>query len=452
MPTSINPDHHKHQLSRIIELLEKDSIYEVRNIIHNIYPAETAHIIESLQPSERKKIWSVIPPNVMGEILVKLKIEVAVNLIKITHRKDLIKATENLESDEMLDLLHTLPEPLLSQVFNSITHVKRGQIKSSLAYKDHTAGSIMSLDILTIRDDVTLKVVSRYLQKRGKIPEVVDSLIVVDRKNKFQGLLPLAYLLTKAGNLKVSQVMNREEKAIPYQMSTAEVALFFEQRDSLSAPVISEEKGVLGQININNVIDIIRDEESHLVMSRVGLDEEQDMFAPVSVSAKRRAVWLGINLFTAFLAAWVIGIFEGTIDQIVALAVLMPIVASMGGIAGSQTLTLVIRGIALKQVNDANASRILVKELSIGVVNGILWAIIVAIIAGLWFQSVELGLLLGAAMLINLICAAFAGATIPLALDKVGIDPALAGGVLLTTVTDVIGFAAFLGLATLFLL
>ncbi len=452
MPTRINPNHHKHQLARIIELLAKDSIYEVRNIIHSIYPAETAHIIESLQPFERKKIWSVIPPNVMGEILVKLHVEVAINLIKITDRKDLIKATENLESDEMLDLLHALPEPLISQVFNSMTKVKRGQIESALSYDNHTAGSIMSLDVLTIRGDVTLEVISRYLHKRGKIPEVVDSLIVVDRQNKFQGLLPLSCLLTKSLNLKVSEVMSRNEKAIPYQMSTAEVALFFEQCDLLSAPVISEEEGILGQICINDVIDIIRDEESHLVMGRVGLDEEQDMFAPVSVSAKRRAVWLGINLFTAFLAAWVIGIFEGTIDQIVALAVLMPIVASMGGIAGSQTLTLVIRGIALKQVNDANASRILLKELAIGIVNGVLWAIIVAIIAGLWFQSIELGTLLGAAMVINLICAAFAGATIPLALDKVGIDPALAGGVLLTTVTDVVGFSAFLGLATLFLL
>ncbi|MCK5898851.1 MAG: magnesium transporter, partial [Methylococcales bacterium] len=228
MPTSINPNHHKHQLARVIELLEKDSMYEIRNIIHSSYPAETAHIIESLQPFERKKIWSVIPPNVMGEILVKLHVEVAVNLIKITDRKDLIKATESLESDEMLDLLHALPEPLLSQVFNSITKVKRGQIESALSYKDHTAGSVMSLDVLTIRGDVTLEVISRYLQKRGKIPEVVDSLIVVDRKNKFQGLLPLTYLLTKASHLKVSAVMSREEKAIPYQMSTAEVALFFE--------------------------------------------------------------------------------------------------------------------------------------------------------------------------------------------------------------------------------
>ncbi|MDQ7091205.1 MAG: magnesium transporter [Methylococcales bacterium] len=452
MPITVKRNHNKHQLEYIIELLKNGSILEIRNFIHSIYPAETAHIIESLEPFQRKQIWSVIPPNVMGEILVKLHVEVATGLIKITDRKDLIKATENLESDDMLDLLHTLPEPLLSQVFDSIADVERTRLKSALSHDDDTAGGIMSLEVLTIRADVSLSVVSRYLHKRGKMPETTDSLIVVDRNNHFQGLLPITHLLIKEGHLKVSEVMNSDENGIPYQMPVSDVALLFEQRDLLSAPVLSEEGLILGQITIDNVINIIRNEEGHSLLSRVGLDEEQDMFAPVAVSARRRAVWLGINLCTAFLAAWVIGLFEATIDQIVALAVLMPIVASMGGIAGSQTLTLVIRGIALKQVNDANAGRILAKELSIGVVNGVLWAIVVAIIAGLWFQSMSLGLLLGSAMVINLICAALAGATIPLALDKVGIDPALAGGVLLTTVTDVIGFMAFLGLATLFLL
>jgi magnesium transporter len=452
MPISLNRQHHKHQLERLIGLLKKNSMYEIRTLIHSIYPAETARLINSLKPDERQKIWSVIPPSVMGEILVKLPAEVAVNLIKLTDRKDLIKATENLESDEMMDLLHTLPEPLLSQVFNSITKAKRGKIKEALSYKENTAGSIMSLDILTIREDVSLDVVSRYLKRRGKLPEIMDNLIVVDRHNHFQGLLPIAHLVTKKENLKVSAVMSKTDNSIPHQMDITDVALLFEERELLSAPVLSEDGSVLGQVTMANVIHIIRHEEGHSVMSRVGLDEEQDIFAPVVTSAKRRAVWLGINLVTAFLAAWVIGLFEATIDQIVALAVLMPIVASMGGIAGSQTLTLVIRGIALKQVNDANASRILMKELAIGVVNGILWAIVVAIVAGLWFQSVDLGLLLGSAMVINLICAAFAGATIPLALDKAGIDPALAGGVLLTTVTDVVGFMAFLGLATIFLL
>lgn len=452
MPTTVKRNHHKHQLEHIIELLNTQSIYEIRNFIHSIYPAETAHIIESLEPSEREKIWSVIPPNVMGEILIKLHVEVAASLIKITERSHLIQATENLEADDMLDLLHALPEPLLSEVFDSIAEAERNRFESALSYDNNTAGGIMSLDILTVRADVSLDVVARYLHKRNDIPVTTDSLTVVDRNNHFQGLLPITYLLTKNGHQKVSEVMNTNETGIPYKMPSSEIALLFEQRNMLSAPVLSETGQLLGQITIDNVIDIIRGEEGHSLMRRVGLDEEQDMFAPVGVSAKRRAIWLGVNLFTAFLAAWVIGIFEATIDQIVALAILMPIVASMGGIAGSQTLTLVIRGLALKQVSEANASKILIKELSIGVVNGVLWAIVVAIISGFWFHSMSLGALLGSAMIINLICAAFAGAIIPLILNKIGIDPALAGGVLLTTVTDVIGFTAFLGLATLFLL
>lgn len=452
MSITVKQNHNKRQLERIIELLDKNSMYEVRNFIHSIYPAETAHIIESLEPSAREKIWSVIPPNVMGEILVRLHVEVAANLIRVTDRKDLIKATENLESDDMVDLLHALPEPLLSQVFESIAIAERNRLESALSYDDNSAGGIMSLDVLTVRADVSLDVVLRYLRKRGDLPTTTDSLIVTDRNNNYQGLIAITTLLTQDGHLKVSEVMNSDVDGIPYQMPASEVALLFQQRNMLSAPVLSETGRLLGRITIDDVINIIRGEEGHSLMSRVGLDEEQDMFAPVAVSAKRRAVWLGINLFTAFLAAWVIGLFEATIDQIVALAVLMPIVASMGGIAGSQTLTLVIRGLALKQVSSANAGKLLIKEMSVGAVNGVLWAVVVAIIAGLWFQSVSLGALLGSAMIINLICAAFAGATIPLALDKVGIDPALAGGVLLTTVTDVIGFMAFLGLATIFLL
>lgn len=452
MSITVKQDHNKHQLEYIIEMLDKDSIYEIRNFIHSIYPAETAHIIESLEPNDRAKIWSVIPPNVMGEILVKLHVEVAAGLIKVTDRKDLIEATENLESDDMVDLLHALPEPLLSQVLESIAVAERTRLETVLSYDDHTAGAIMSLDVITVRADVSLDVVLRYLRKRGDMPAATDSLIVIDRNNHYQGLVPISDLITKEGHLRVSEVMNRDVDGFPYQMPVSEVALLFEQRDMLSAPVLSETGRLLGRITIDDVINIIRDEEGHSLMSRVGLDEEHDMFAPVAVSAKRRAVWLGVNLFTAFLAAWVIGLFEATIDQIVALAVLMPIVASMGGIAGSQTLTLVIRGLALKQVSNANAGKLLLKEMSIGAVNGVLWACVVAVVAGLWFQSISLGVLLGAAMVINLICAAFAGATIPLALNKIGIDPALAGGVLLTTVTDVIGFMAFLGLATIFLL
>ncbi len=452
MPTTAKKENTINLLEQALDLLAKGSLFEIRNFVHSLYPAETAHILESLEPEQRGRIWAVIPPNVMGEILVRVNAEVGENLLKITDRNDLIKAAEDLESDDMVDLLHVLPEPLLSQVMESIGLHERNRLESALAFDDHSAGGLMSLDVLTIRADVTLDVVLRYLRQRGEMPDATDSLIVVDRNDHFQGILSLSQLLTNDGATKVSKVMDSRAMAIPYHMSAHEVAVLFEQRDMLSAPVITNNGRLLGRITIDDVVDIIREEADHSIMSMAGLDEEQDMFAPVGISAKRRAHWLGINLFTAFLASWVIGLFEATLEEIAALAVLMPIVASMGGIAGTQTLTLVVRGLALRQISSANASRLFFKELMVGAINGVIWAVVVASIGGLWFQSLSLGLLLGAAMVINLICAALAGASIPVILDKMGIDPALAGGVLLTTVTDVIGFMAFLGLATIFLM
>ncbi len=442
----------KDLLNHAIALLEQGSHVEIRNLIHSLYPAETAHILESLDLPQRKLVWSVIPPNVMGEILIRVHTEVGQGLLKITDRKDLIKATENLESDDMADLLHVLPEPLLSEVMESMGVHERNRLESTLAYDDHTAGGLMSLDVLTIRADVTLDVVIRFLRKRMMMPSSTDSLIVVDRADRVQGVLPLSSLLIHNPATKVSTVMNAKVQGIPYQMSATDVAMMFEQRQMLSAPVVRENGRLMGRITIDDVVGIIREEADHTIMSMAGLDEEQDMFAPVLTSAKRRAVWLGVNLITAFLASWVIGLFEATLEEIVALAVLMPIVASMGGIAGSQTLTLVVRGLALRQVSTANASQLLIKEVSVGVVNGVTWATIVAIIASIVFQSTDLGILLGAALVINLVCASIAGASIPLMLDRLGIDPALAGGVLLTTVTDCIGFLSFLGLATIFLI
>jgi magnesium transporter len=451
MSATAKQDNNERLLKRMTELLSSGSESEVRQFIQELYPAEIALLIESLEPEDRKVIWKLIPLNTVGEILVDLHVEVANGLIEITDWQDLTTAVESLESDDLIDLLHTLPEPLLSKVTESIGIQERRRLESALSYDDSTAGGLMSLDVLTVRADVSLDVVLRYLRKRGSMPRATDNLVVVDRNDHFQGVLPLAVLLTKNPHAMVSEVMDFSMSGIPYQMLAGEVALLFEQRDMISAPVVAEDGKVLGRITVDDIVDVIREEADHSLMSMAGLDEEQDIFSPVMTSAKRRAIWLGINLLTAFLASWVIGLFEATLDRIVALAVLMPIVASMGGVAGSQTLTLVIRGLALRQISSINAIRLFRKEIAVGVVNGALWAVIVACIAGIWFQSSSIGLLLGSAMLINLVCAALAGASIPLALQKIGVDPALAGGVLLTTVTDVIGFMAFLGLATLFL-
>lgn len=440
------------QLKQLTELLANGALNDVRMFMHSLYPAETASLIESVPPKDRETIWKLIPASIMGAILVNLHEEVAAGIIAITSKKDLISAAENLESDDLVDLLHLLPESLMWVVLESIEKAERSRLESVLSYDDDTAGGLMSLDVITVRPDVSIKDAIEYLRKRGEMPTNTDNLIVVDRESHIIGILPVSVLLTKDPKSMVSESMDKDVRPIPYQMPAKEVALLFVQRNMLSAPVISENGKLLGRITIDDIVHVIREQADHSMMSMAGLDEEQDMFAPVVVSAKQRSLWLGVNLFTAFLASGAIDLFEDTIDQIVALAVLMPIVASMGGIAGSQTLTLVIRGLALRQIGDANALRLFKKEFLVGVVNGASWAVVVAFIAGIWFHSASVGLLLGIALIINLMCAAIAGASIPFVLDKLGVDPALAGGVILTTITDVVGFVAFLGLATVFLL
>ena len=452
MTASAPLENSKPLLDRAADILANGSSVELRDMLYSLHPAETAHILEAIEPEQRARIWAIVPPSVMGEILLEVNAEVGTSLLGITDRKDLIAACENLGSDSTVDLLHVLPEPLLSQVMEAIGAHNRNRYEQSMNYDEHSAGGLMSQDVLTIRADVTLDVVARYLRLRGKIPPATDSLFVVDRKDQFQGALSLNEFLTHEPHKKVAEVMDTSASGISYRMPSRDVAMLFEQRKLLSVPVLADDGKILGRVSIDDVVGIIREEADHSLMGMAGLIEEHDMFAPIFTSAKRRAVWLGINLLTAFLAAWVIDLFEDTIQQIVALAVLMPIVASMGGIAGSQTLTLVIRGLALRQVSGANVMGLLFKEVSVGLVNGLMWAVVVACVAGFWFHDPRLGILLGAAMLINLACAALSGVSIPVLLDRMGIDPALAGGVLLTTVTDVVGFMAFLGLATVFLL
>ena len=310
----------------------------------------------------------------------------------------------------------------------------------------------MNVDIVTVRPDVTLQVVCRYLRARGDISDGTDSVFVVDRDNRYLGSLYLSRLLTGDDETLVAQVMSTDSQPIPADTPSPEVVWEFEHRDLLSAPVIDEDFRVVGRITVDDVVDVIRDEAEHSLMSAAGLDEEDDMFAPVFKSATRRALWLGVNLCTAFLAAAVVDIFQTTIEKIVLLAVLMPVVPSMGGVAGSQSLTIITRAIALGQIDHTNARRILRKELLVGLLNGVGWAIIVAAFTYLWFGDWRIGGVIGGAMVINLFVAAFAGFIIPLTLKRMQIDPALAGGVVLTTVTDVIGYMAFLGLGAALLL
>ncbi len=420
--------------------------------LRQLHPAQIADLLESLPPRERDALWELVQPELVGEVLAHVQDAVRAALLETMAPDTVASLAELLDTDDAADLLQDLPEDRVEEVLHSMDEQNRERLTSVLSYPEDTAGGLMNIDTVTVRCEVTLDVVIRYLRWRGMLPEKTDSLIVVDRHNKYLGMLPLTTVLTGDPDLTVGEIMRIEPDPILASLSAHEVARLFEQQDLLSAPVVDEQGRLLGRITVDDVVDVIRDQGDHSLMSLAGLTEEEDTFAPVAQAAPRRAVWLGVNLLTAFLASWVVGLFEGTIQQVVALAVLMPIVASMGGVAGSQTLTIVIRGLALDQVGSANSRPLLYKELAVGLVNGMLWASVVGIVAASWFKDLGLGFIIGTALITNLVVAALAGTLIPLSLKKLGIDPALAGGLFLTTVTDVIGFAAFLGLATLFLI
>lgn len=420
--------------------------------LNALHPAEIAHILESLPPEERVWVWDLVDPDYAGDVLTFVNDEVRTGLIEYTTAEDLVAVTESLPADDLADILPDLPENVINKLLLAMDKQDRLRLESILQYPDDTAGGLMKIDSVTIRPDVTLDVIQRYIRFRGELPENTDTLFVVNREDKLLGALPLSFLLTKDPELKVAEVYKTNIRSIDVNTDEHDIAHLFEKRDLISAPVIDEHQKLLGRITIDDVVDVIRDEAEHSLLSAAGLDEEDDMFSPVVRSTRRRSIWLGINLLTALLASWVIGLFSATIEQMVALAVLMPIVASMGGIAGSQTLTLMIRGIAIGQVGKSNVLQLMNKELLVGMLNGLLWACIIGALAVAWFNNLQLGIVLAFAIFFNLIVAAIAGATIPLILRHYGADPALAGGVVLTTITDVVGFFAFLGLAAIFLL
>ncbi|OOZ40885.1 magnesium transporter [Solemya pervernicosa gill symbiont] len=452
MSEQIDKQSKRSHLQNLTEALQSGTLLKVRLMLNTLHPAEIAHLLESMPPEQREVVWELVDRENDGEVLLHVNDEVRAGLIRDMETDELVAATEGLDTDDLADIIQDLPGVVSSEVVQSMDKQHRLRLEAVLSYPEDSAGGLMNLDTVTVRADVTLDVVLRYMRLRGEIPELTDSLIVVDRFDTYLGLLPLSSLLTQDATATVAEVMESDIEAIWANMPATGVASLFEHRDLISAPVVDETGKLLGRITVDDVVDVIRDEADHTVMSRAGLSGEEDMFAPVIASSRRRAVWLGVNLLTAFLASWVIGLFEATLERVVTLAVLMPIVASMGGIAGSQTLTLIIRGIALEQIGESNARWIMLRELAVAALNGLLWSLVVAGVVVLWFQDVVIGFIIAAALIINLLSGAFAGFAIPLLLRRVGIDPALAGTVMLTTITDVVGFIAFLGLGSLFLL
>ena len=439
------------RLAALRNALEQGSLRHGHRLVNSMHPAEIASLIESLPPARREIVWEFVDPEIEGDVLIELNEEVRAELIGGMDADELIAATEGMEVDDLADLIGDLPETLNERVLHSMDAQDRERLSAVMGFEEDSAGGLMNLDAVTVRPDVTLEVVLRYLRMRGEMPARTDQLFVVNRHDKYRGALDLTRLLTEEPEKTVGEVMDSGIEGIAPETPAREVAKLFEDRDLVSAAVVTSDGKLLGRITVDDVVDVIREEADHSVMSMAGLGEDKDMFAGVVTSARRRAVWLSVNLATAFLAANVVGLFEATIEKVVALAVLMPIVASMGGIAGSQTLVLIIRGLALGQIEQSNARWLLIREILVGLLNGVALSSIVAVAAGIWFETWTIGLIIFSALMINLFSAALAGVGVPLMLKRMGIDPALAGGVILTTVTDTVGFASLLGLGTLFL-
>jgi magnesium transporter len=440
------------RFSDLHEALESGSLQRGARMLNALEPAEIAHLLESLPPRQRDITWELVDGAVGGEVLLHVTDDVRADLLLDMNSQEILEATRELDTDDLADLVAELPVSITHEVLNSLDAQRRARLERALAYPEDSAGGLMNTDTVTVRPEVTLDVVMRYLRRfKEGLPDLTDNLIVVNRGGRYLGVLFLADVLTNDPESSVAEVMSADIQPIPATWEARDVANRFEQHDLVSAPVVDQHGQVLGRITVDDVMDVIREEAEHQFMGHAGLSEDADMFAPVLLSARRRALWLGINLLTAFLASWVIGHFEATIEKVVALAVLMPIVASMGGIAGTQTLTLAVRGLALGQLSIKNAPSLVARELAVGAINGLIWAAVVASEAGLWFDSVGIAAIIAAAMTINLVMAALSGAMLPVALERLGIDPALAGGVILTTVTDVTGFLAFLGLAAIYL-
>ena len=445
-------EHTQANLSLLRERLGRGRLQSAEMLVGSLHPSEVARLLESLPMPERTVIWEMVDPDNEGEVLVELADEVRDGLIESMHEHEVIAALEGMQLDDLADLVADLPEALTRQVLRSLDHQDRERLHAVMSYDEDSAGGLMNVDVVTVRPDVTLEVVLRYLRARGDMPEGTDSIYVVNRDNEYFGSLFLSRLLTADPNRSVAEVMSPEIQPIPAHTPSDEVVWEFEHRDLLSAPVVDDQNRLVGRITVDDIVDVIRDEAEHSFMSAAGLDEEDDMFAPVVKSARRRALWLGVNLVTAFVAASVVDLFQTTLDRIVLLAVLMPVVPSMGGVAGSQSLVVITRAMALGQVDRNNAERILRKELMVGLLNGMAWSVVVAFLTYAWFGDWRIGAVIAAAMVINMAVAAIAGFSVPLLLKRLRIDPALAGGVVLTTITDVVGYLSFLGLGATFLI
>jgi magnesium transporter len=434
------------------DIVHKQHLNELRQRLEPMHPADVAYILEALPLDERLIVWNLVNSEQEGEILLEVSDAVRETLIDSMERNELVAAAETLDTDELADLVPDLPHEVVADVFQSLSVEEREQLRAAMSYPEESVGSIMDFDMVTVREDVSLEVVLRYLRRFDELPDHTDQLFVVDRDDRLKGVLPLNILLVNEVEVEVGALMQTEFVELEPDDLAEEAAKAFERYDLVSAPVVDPDGKLVGRVTVNAVVDIIREEADSEQLAQAGLREEEDIFASVWDSVKNRWAWLAINLVTAFVASRVIGAFEDSIEKLVALAALMPIVAGIGGNSGNQTITMIVRAIAMGQVQPDAAQRLLRKEVGVALINGLIWGSLLGIAAWWLYGNAALGMVMTAAMTLNLLLASTAGVVIPLLREKFGADPAVGGSVMITALTDSGGFFIFLGLATLFLM
>jgi len=444
------PRDDRHEL--LDTLVHKQHVAELRGLLDDMHPADVAYILEALPIEQRLYVWNMVKAEIDGEVLIEVSDAVRDSLIEVMSQVELREATSHLDTDEIADLAPDLPQQVIRDVFKSLPIDEREQLRAAMSYSEDSVGALMDFSMVHVREDVTLEVVSRYLRRLDELPDHTDQVFVVDRNEKFVGVLPINLIVVNEPDVIVGSLMLTDIIQLHPEDKADQAAQAFERYDLVSAPVVDEEGKLFGRVTVNVVLDFIREESDTELLNQAGLREEEDIFASVWKSAKNRWMWLALNLFTAFFASRVIGHFEGTIEKFVALATLMPIVAGIAGNSANQTTAIIVRSLATGQITQDNARRMLLKELAIGGFNGIVWGGVAGLFAYYLYNSVPLGLVMTSAMLLNLMVGATVGLAIPFYMQKLGRDPAIGSSVLITAITDSGGFFIFLGLATIFLI
>ena len=441
----------KDKLQAILDANSKElSLNQIKNILKSMHSSEIAHALESSPPEQRKLLFSLIDTSDEGDVLTELGEEIQQDLLSKISNDELSEAVKELELDEVVDILHNLPEERMQMILSKMSLRDRNRIEQGLIYPDDTAGGLLNTDVLSVRPNHTVDVVTRYLREQKDLPENTDKIFVVSKDDKYLGEISISKIITSEISEKIDNLITPNISPILVTESDKNVATKFERNNLISSAVINSKGELLGRITIDDVVDVILEDADQNFLGMAGVAE--DTFAPPGRAAKSRVFWLSMNLLTAFIASLSINIFQETLDKVVYLAVLMPIVASMGGVAATQTLTIVLRGLTLGQINSSNIRWLFKRELAVSIVNGIVLSFLVGLITYFWFQNLMLSVLISGALIINLISSVFAGVFVPLILRKLNQDPAISGSVVVTTVTDVVGFLSFLGLATLFLI